>query len=75
MNINDWVVCLDYNLNPSTWGQVYEAGKMVAWVKYADDAPIWTSKAWDIEYLQVCDSEKTARKIVRDYEGSLEYGN
>ena len=68
-----WVVCLNLRLNPSTWGCVAWCIGNVAHVRYGEDAPIWASNTWETEYIRACESEDAARKVVADYEESIEY--
>jgi hypothetical protein len=70
-----WVVCLNLSLNPSTWGCVAWCKGSVAHVRYGKDAPIWASNTWETEYMRTCESEDAARKVVADYEASIEYDN
>jgi hypothetical protein len=68
-----WVVCLNASMNPSTWGCVSWCNGNVAHVCYGKDAAIWQSNTWETEYLRTCESEDAARKVVADYEASIEY--
>ena len=73
IQVGDWVVCLNGSLNPSTWGQVTGLGSGCADVHYGPRAPIWGNTAWEIEYLRKASSEAEAKKIVRDYEATIDY--
>jgi len=62
-----WVICLDLEYKPSSWGYVLWCLGDVAGVRYGKEAPIWMSNTWEIKYLLPTSNEELAQKAVKDH--------
>ena len=68
MRNGTWVVCFNSFHQPTTWGQITAVSGHCATVRYGEQAPIWGTPFWDLDFIEERSNEQEAQKFVEDYE-------